>query len=287
MTRVTVVTVAHGRHGHLDNQHRSLALARRRPHRYLVVAMADTAITAHCCWGLRRCVERVPAPPQGLPLAAARKHGVDSVLARGADVVVVLDVDCLAGPGLVAAYAEAVEREPDVVWSGPVTYLPEPPPDGYPLDRIELLDDPHPARPDPGRGRRVVHDDPDLFWSLSFAMSAEAWRRSGGFCEDYVGYGGEDTDFGHLVVERGLRHGWVGDARAYHQWHPVSDPPVEHLDDILRNASLFHGRWGRWPMTGWLRAFEELGLAVQVDGRWERAPGRTGVPALSPAPGPG
>jgi GT2 family glycosyltransferase len=118
--------------------------------------------------------------------------------------------------------------------------------------------------------------DPDLFWSLSFAISRRAWQRVGGFDEAYVGYGAEDTDFGHRVVRAGLEHGCAGDARAYHQWHPVSSPPVEHLDDILRNASLFHARWGRWPMVGWLAAFAELGLLEHRDGRWVRA---AGVPA--------
>jgi GT2 family glycosyltransferase len=185
-------------------------------------------------------------------------------------VVVLLDVDCLAGRELVAAYADVVAADPDTVWSGPVTYLAEPPRGGYPLDRLDRLDDPHPARPDPGRGRRVRGADPDLFWSLSFALSRSAWERVGGFAEEYVGYGAEDTDFGHRVVAAGLELGWSGDARAYHQWHPVSSPPVEHLEDVLRNAGLFHRRWGRWPMEGWLRAFEERGLATRVDGRWVR-----------------
>ena len=75
---------------------------------------------------------------------------------------------------------------------------------GYPLDRLDLLDDPHPARPDPGPSRVLAPLDPDLFWSLSFAISRRAWQQVGGFCEDYVGYGGEDTDFGLRVVDAGL-----------------------------------------------------------------------------------
>ena len=55
---------------------------------------------------------------------------------------------------------------------------------------------------------------------------------------------------------------WVGGAWAYHQHHPSPDPPVQHLDDIIRNAAIFHRRWGWWPMTGWLREFERRGLIV-------------------------
>ena len=53
---------------------------------------------------------------------------------------------------------------------------------------------------------------------------------------------------------------WVGGAEAYHQHHPVSNPPREHLAEIVRNAKLFHRTWGRWPMVGWLTAFRRSGL---------------------------
>jgi N-acetylglucosaminyl-diphospho-decaprenol L-rhamnosyltransferase len=270
VNRVAVVTIVHGRHDHLAAQHESLVRGSRRPDLHVVVAMDDPAVGPADAPALRREVVRIGRHPLGLPLAAARNRGVARALHRGADVVVLLDVDCLAGRDLVTAYAEAVADDPDTVWSGPVTYLAEPPADGYRVDRLDLLDDPHPARPDPGRGQAVRRADPDLFWSLSFALSRAAWRRVGGFCEDYVGYGAEDTDFGHRVVGAGLEHGWLGDARAYHQWHPVSSPPVEHLDDVLRNAAIFHQRWARWPMEGWLTAFEQRGLAEQRDGRWTR-----------------
>jgi len=90
-----------------------------------------------------------------------------------------------------------------------------------------------------------------------------------------TGYGCEDTDLGRTVVARGLGLGWTGDARAYHQHHPVSDPPVEHLGALLRNARTFHGRWGEWPARGWFEAFEALGLVRRVGEGWEavtRAP---------------
>jgi len=54
----------------------------------------------------------------------------------------------------------------------------------------------------------------------------------------------------------------VGGAWAYHQHHPSPDPPVQHLRDIIRNAAVFHRRWGWWPMSGWLHEFERRGLIV-------------------------
>ncbi|WP_122816894.1 glycosyltransferase family 2 protein [Nocardioides pantholopis] len=269
--RVGVVTIASGRHEHLAAQHASLAAGSRRPDTWVLVAMDDSELAT---WperdGLRPAVHPVAREPHGLPLARARNTGVAAALDVGCDVVVCLDVDCLAGPDLVAAYADVVGRRPGTVWSGPVTYLDPPGPAGYPLDRLPALDAPHPARPAPAPGEEVDGANPDLFWSLSFGFSAEAWTAAGGFDEAYVGYGGEDTDFGRRLGAAGVGLGWVGAARAYHQWHPVSDPPVEHLDDILRNAALFHDRWGGWPMGGWLSEFERLGLVEQRAGRWVR-----------------
>jgi GT2 family glycosyltransferase len=100
-----------------------------------------------------------------------------------------------------------------------------------------------------------------LFWSLSFAVSAAGWDAVGGFCESYQGYGGEDTDFAQAAATSGLAMAWVGGAVAYHQYHRVSDPPIEHLDEILANAATFHRRWGWWPMQGWLASFADAGFA--------------------------
>ncbi|MFC9343661.1 glycosyltransferase family 2 protein [Streptomyces sp. NPDC057020] len=68
-------------------------------------------------------------------------------------------------------------------------------------------------------------------------------------------------------------------APAHHQHHPVSRPPVEHLDDILRNGAVYHDRWVTWPMEGWLRECARLGLVRHdpVSGDWNRcAPQPTG-----------
>lgn len=274
MTGVAVVTIAHGRHDHLAGQHETLAAGTVLPERYLTVAMDDDAIVEERAGGLTREVVHVGRTPEGhLPLAAARNLGVRTVLASGADVVVLLDVDCLAGRTLVEAYAEVVAARSQWIWSGPVTYLPPPPPGGYPRDPAALadLDDPHPARPAPAPGELVEATDPDLFWSLSFAAHRETWARVGGFCEDYVGYGGEDTDLARSALAAGVGLGWVGSARAYHQHHPVSSPPVEHLDDLLRNGRLFHSRWGEWPMRGWFDELERRGLVRRSGGHWVRS----------------
>ncbi len=264
MSGAAVVTVVHGRHHHLSLQRASLAVQSAGAFSHVVVAIDDPVVAA-ADW----CSTTLASTSQGLPIAAARNRGAELALDRGATALVFLDVDCLADASMVEAYVDAVEEDPATVWSGPVTYLDPPPDEGYDLAALRDLDSPHPARPHPGLGERRRGADPDLFWSLSFACSADAWRRSGGFCEDYVGYGGEDTDFAQVVLAAGLDLGWVGAARAFHQWHPVSRPPVEHLEDIVRNAEIYRRRWGTTPMKGWLEAFGAAGLVHTDDhGQW-------------------
>ncbi|MBY6367847.1 glycosyltransferase family 2 protein [Rhodococcoides corynebacterioides] len=240
-----VVTIAAGRHDHLRAQEAGLRSGTAQPDVRVIVAMGDPDVPG----------ATVVVPADGaLPLARARNVGARLALDAGAEVLVFLDVDCIPAPNLVASYTEHVRD--GVVLCGPVTYLPR----GADPGRLAELVNPHAARPNPPAGQVERGENWDLFWSLSFAVTATTWTDLGGFCEDYEGYGGEDTDFGWTARERGAHLHWLGGAHAFHQWHPVSSPPVERLDDIVVNARVFHRRWGRWPMTGWLTAFAERGL---------------------------
>jgi GT2 family glycosyltransferase len=157
------------------------------------------------------------------------------------------------------------------VLAGEVAYLP-PAPQGRDYRELDLtaLAPPHPARPTLAADEVRLADDLTLFWSLSFAITARAWERVGGFDEGYVGYGGEDTDFAQRLGTAGGRLVWVGGAVAFHQHHPTSSPPVQHVHDVVANANRFARRWGWWPMKGWLEAFAEQGMARRrADGSWE------------------
>ena len=261
--KVSVITLVHGRHAHLAAQQQALLRSSRLPDDYVIVAMDDPGVAASFPDPrLPGTVVELPRTGTALPLAKARNAGARAALQRGADLLLFLDVDCLPGPDLVAGYVAAATDDAASarLLCGPVTYLDPPGPQGYCLDRLSDLDSPHPARPAPLPGEIFPDDNPDLFWSLSFAVTAETWNRIGGFCEDYTGYGGEDTDFARLAGRAGAGLAWVGAARAYHQFHPTQDPPVQHVADIVRNANLFHARWGSWPMGGWLQGFRDRGL---------------------------
>jgi GT2 family glycosyltransferase len=262
--RSAVITTVHGRTRHLHRQLNGINSSAKLPDIHVVVAIDDPAVpdvvlasgrTAHVV----QC-EHGPGP---LPVASARNVGALTALNDGAELLVFLDVDCIPGRNMLRRYYEAAidPEHQGALLCGPVTYLP-PPQDadvGYP-PAIETMTNPHPARPAPRDGDVITSTDYELFWSLSFALTSSTWRTIGGFDEHYRGYGAEDTDFAQLAAEAGVSLRWVGGAHAFHQFHPVSDPPVEHLVDIVANARTFHRRWGWWPMRGWLQAFCERGL---------------------------
>ncbi|MFB1299189.1 glycosyltransferase family 2 protein [Mycobacterium sp. pW049] len=265
--RTAVVTVVHGRHDHLRRQIRGLRRGVAAPDAHVVVALGDPDVrdvvrSEKSATVVLDC----PSGPR-LPLAAARNRGAEAALDDGAELLVFLDVDCIPSTALLQRYrtvAGQVDHR-DALLCGPVTYLPPAGESGYDLTALDDCVDPHPARPWPPETATVTSDDYSLFWSLSFALRRVTWEAIGGFCEEYEGYGGEDTDFGRTAAACGVPMRWVGGAHAFHQHHQVSDPPVQHLEDIVRNCVVFHRRWSQWPMEGWLTAFESKGLIERDD----------------------
>ncbi|GAA1136204.1 glycosyltransferase family 2 protein [Nesterenkonia lutea] len=280
--RAVVITAVHGRHTHLRRMRAGLAASTKPPLRHQLVAMADPEISrqvsaeAQRSDGDRLTTEAVEVPrSQGrLPLAEARNRGAELALRslpHPEDLLIFLDVDCIPAPELVGAYLDAAARRPDDLLCGPVAYLPE-----LPAEQLDVAEPaqlaewaaPHPARPAPEPGEILSDGEHALFWSLSFAVRRSVWQRIGGFDEAYTGYGAEDTDFAWRARAAGVGLSWVGAARAFHQHHPVSSPPVEHLEDILRNGRTFAGTWGHWPMEGWLEEFRRRGLVRREGADW-------------------
>lgn len=258
MPELAVVTVVHGRLEHLANQERAL---RAQPTDYerVVVQMGGPSVSSTV--GPAATVLDVGGEPGHLPLAAARNAGA---AASTAATIVFLDVDCIPSPSMLARYRNAAATT-DGLLAGPVAYLPAGATAlGTDPQRLATLAEPHAARPAPPDGAVVREHRYELFWSLSFAVGRGDWERLGGFCEAYVGYGGEDTDLAYTARAAGMSFSWVGGALAWHQHHEVEDPPVRHLAAIVVNSRLFRARWGVWPMTGWLEAFARAGLV-----RWD------------------
>lgn len=267
---ISVCTLAHGRAGHLRNLVRSLHASRNRPGELVIAVLQDDP------YDLPDCdfpVRQIVAGEGGLALSAARNAAAWA--ARG-DRLVLLDVDCMAHPDLLDDYAAAMDGSDGVdgsdgLFMGEVGYLPRGAPvetlDFAALDAVAVR---HAERPGPPEQAVGPCRDYRCFWSLNFAMRAEAFRSVGGFDEGYVGYGGEDTDFGRSCAAAGIDIWWVRGAKAYHQYHPHHMPPVHHLDSVLRNAEYFRRKWGEPTMQHWLRAFRLMGLAEPRETGWTR-----------------
>ncbi len=253
----SVLTLVRGRDDRLRNLMRGLRRQSARP-RELVIAWMQ-AEPAPDLPDPGCPVRHLHVPGEPMPLAAARNRAAEA--AEG-DLLVFLDVDCIPGPGLVAAYTRAATTG-DGLFLGEVLYLPPGACAEADLDRLGRA---HPARPPvPETGIRPEPDSGQL-WGLSFALPARAWHAVGGMDEDFAGYGGEETDLAARLSASGLPAFWVAGARAYHQHHPVHVPPLQHFAPILANAARFRARHGRWCMTYWLGQFRDAGLIAWDEG---------------------
>ena len=255
---ISVLTLVKNREVHLHHLVEGLRRSTMAPAELVIVDMSDTAVA--------RPVADFPIvllrlQSDGLPLARARN--LAAARARE-DRLLFLDVDCIPGSDLVAAMTNALD-ERDALICAEVCYLAaDDTKDGRWSDvSLRSAGEPHPVRSFPASGL-VRQANFGLFWSLAFGVSKASFARVGGFDEAFTGYGAEDTDFAFRAREAGLELVFMGGASAYHQHHDVFDPPLQHFADIVRNARIFHQRWGFWPMEGWLDAFGDLGFVTRT-----------------------
>ena len=251
---ISVCTLGSGRASHLSNLVEALALSRTIPAELVVGVMQDDPYDLpDTPFPIRQFV----LGSGKLTLAAARNRA-----AREAanERLVFLDIDCLPDPHLVADYGDRMDLA-EGIFMGEVLYLPKGATDhGLDFDRFAHLGVKHSERSGPPETPLGPCTDYRCFWSLNFAMRRSDFLRLGGFDEAYVGYGGEDTDFGRTAAEAGLSFHWTRGARAYHQYHAHHMPPVHHLDSVLANAHRFRDKWGHVTMDHWLKAFTLMGL---------------------------
>lgn len=250
---ISVLTLVKNRAEHLDNLVEGLVRSGQQPDELVIVDMSDTPVA----------IVQTPFPSRvvrlettGLPLALARNLAAHN--ATG-DQLLFLDVDCIPMTGLVRAMEAELSRQ-DALICAEVRYLgPNAVVSAWTEQGLMSLSQHHPARQFPETGLRQ-EDNAGLFWSLAFGLRQTTFARLGGFDERFTGYGAEDTDFGFRARDQRTPLIFMGGTGAFHQHHGVYDPPLQHFDDILRNAASFHAKWGIWPMTGWLDAFAAMGL---------------------------
>ncbi len=186
---------------------------------------------------------------QPLPLAQARNFAAREAIH---EQLIFLDADCIPSKSFVEKFSRALGSH-DALLSGRVAYLPK-----SAMTRTDLFSRLHQLSiPDPVR-KDFLHYPYHLFWSLNFGCSRDIYDKIGGFDEDFEGYGAEDTDFGFSARRLGVEMITIN-AFAYHQYHPSYDPPINHLQPIVKNAKHFKTKWGEWPMEGWLKKFSAMG----------------------------
>jgi len=254
--KIDALTIVRGRQTHLLNQARGWSESEPKPDRWIIVGMDQDVSPPGNDAGIPVVTDRVDGDGNTLPLSRARNRAAS--LSK-ADVLLFMDVDCIASPRMLSAFSDALRKE-DRLWMGSPRYLPPGGSDGaWTMHELQRLAIAHPIQPKLFDGQRMPSTQYEKFWSLCFALRADTFDRIGGFHESFSGYGAEDTDFAFAARHIGVPFGFVS-AIAYHQHHAVCKPPLNHFDAIVCNAIQFHRRWNVWPMVSWLNAFAERGL---------------------------
>jgi GT2 family glycosyltransferase len=260
MDAVSVVTLAKGRPDHLHNVVLGLSRQAQAPLELVIAVMQNEAYDLPAA---SFPIRQIMIAGNDLPLASARNAAVQATTGQS---LVFLDMDCIPSPTLVADYARGLAGL-DGLLMGEVQYLPGgATQDGWRCDDFAAVAVRHSDRRGPPPEGIERCSDYRCFWSLNFAMRRSTFLAAGGFDERYLGYGGEDTDFGKTLDRKGIAIAWMKGGLAYHQYHPHHMPPVHHLHSVVRNAQLFETKWGYRTMGHWLHAFRLMGLIDDTPG---------------------
>lgn len=266
--KIAVCSLVRGRERHLENFLRGLA-AQHRPADAVIVSVMQPDLPRVGDSGLQVIYEPVDTP--GLPLGRARNVAARRALDLAADAIIFLDVDCIAEPDLIGSYEKALMQTSDACLMGETRYLGAGNADKWTdFETLWARSERHPAREFAPQTAPLIDEHSATgaqrltgmseLWGLSFALPLKLFVAVDGFDTAFDGYGGEETDFAARLADRHTELFFIPRARAVHQWHPVMKPPLNHFDDIIRNARLFQRRHGRWCMDYWLGQFTDAGL---------------------------
>ena len=261
--KTSVLTLVRNRKTNLVNLMRGLQQSRVQPAELVIVHMNEAPYEElpELPFPVKQVAIESEDPNDRTPLAHSR-----NTAARNAshELLLFLDVDCIPHPDLVGEMERVQQSNPSLLM-GDIRYLPEMSLGKWTYSDLDHYGEAHPARPQVGEGEVLPMENYTLFWSLCFSMYRREFDRMGGFDEDYVGYGAEDTDFAFRARTHDIPFAIVG-AKAYHQYHHVYRPPLHNFRSIVKNANTFQQKWDRWAMEKWLGEFVESGHVA-----WEEA----------------
>jgi len=257
---VSVLTLAHGRRKHLQRLIEGLCRSEVAPDELIIVDMGGPAMEFPT---VSFPIKVVALRNSHLPLAGARNLAASK--ARH-DLLIFLDVDCIPKATLLGSMCDTLKKHNALVCAE-IHYLTENAINETWEEAVLMRNSKtHPVREFPATGTRVEYN-PGLFWSLAFGVRRALFQNLGGFDERFTGYGGEDTDFGFRAHQAEIELLFLGGTGAFHQYHETYEPPLQHFEDIVRNAEMFFRIWSVWPMKGWLTSFEGMGLIRLEDGK--------------------
>ncbi|MFD2744500.1 MULTISPECIES: glycosyltransferase family 2 protein [Sphingobacterium] len=257
---ISILTLVHQRESALMNMLNGIANGSILPCEVLIIFMNEKVID--------NLAQQFPFPirsmvletKDGLNLGAARNLAMQQ---STGSYHVFLDVDCIPQHDFLESYLAHFQANSNVLYTGRVRYLSE----GFDQENNWTTRLAEISKPDPVR-EHLEQYSYELFWSLNFGCTKEIFDKIGGFDIQYTGYGGEDTDFAFQARAHGVPLHTIP-ALAFHQYHASYQPPLNHLANICQNATRFFGKWHKWPMEGWLHAFEKLGYIRRSDGGLE------------------
>ncbi|MCW8090968.1 glycosyltransferase family 2 protein [Alteromonas sp. ASW11-130] len=248
-TEFSIVTIVKGRLRQLSNLIGSIENANLCPKELIVVWMAppcsESLMTSQHFAIHHKFVANEP-----LPIAKARNKGFQACIT---DKIIYMDVDCICSPELFDGLLKSLEKKRVVMPQ--VRYLNSIPEHcDYHALTTQAAEDP--AKPWLPLNHDIGFEN---FSTLTFAINQADFDDVGGFDEAFHGYGVGDMDFASRCEAEGLSLYLIPE-EVLHQYHPTFDPPINHLFDIVNNASVFKRKWGRYPLEQYLKQFAEEGL---------------------------
>ncbi|MFV8224324.1 glycosyltransferase family 2 protein [Christiangramia aquimixticola] len=251
--KFSVITIVKGRALHLQNLLQGIEKSSLKPTEVVIVSIdEDPEISAFDKLPLN--VFRINSEDGHLPIGKARNYGAKKA---NNDHLIFLDVDCIPSSTFFEQILTQAISSKTLIMGTP-RYLTRELPRNYKADDLDKYSIHHPHRPQISGLQKT--SDYMLFWSLTFYIPKNLFIKLEGFDERYTGYGAEDTDFALKLKHTPGYSFYLSEACVYHQQHPVYSPPVNKVDEIIKNAEIFYSKWNRWVMENWLKAFAEKDL---------------------------